>query len=325
MADSDTCGTRYLSSKKTVDDRALNQGVMARLRSEVAALGEQPLRVLEIGAGVGTMVARLADWQVVRRAQYRLVDVDPLLLREARSWLSSWAQGRGLAVAADGDRLRIEGAGIALSVAFQAVELGTLLADRPAGPAADLVIANAFLDLVEVPVILPPLFGLVVPGGLGFFTINFDGETIFLPEHPADDQLMQAYHRSMDERVRFGRPAGESKAGRRLFGHLRAAGASILAAGSSDWVVTATGTGTGTANGYEADEAFFLQSILDTVAGALAARPEIAPGPLAEWVALRRQQVDRGELTYLAHQLDFLVRCPRLPQAAAAGSATAGT
>jgi hypothetical protein len=108
----------------------------------------------------------------------------------------------------------------------------------------------------------------------------------------------------MDERVRFGRPAGESRAGRHLFGHLRAAGASILSAGASDWVVHPVETG------YAADEAFFLHSILDTIAGALAERPEIPPDTLADWIALRRQQIDRAELVFLAHQLDFCGRRP---------------
>src|SRR5687768_5233484 len=103
MGDTETCAPRYLSSKKTVDDRALNQGVMARLRSELAALGHQPLQVLEIGAGLGTMVARLAEAQVVSRARYQLFDVDAKLLREARTWLLSWAAGRGLGAGPQGD------------------------------------------------------------------------------------------------------------------------------------------------------------------------------------------------------------------------------
>ncbi len=234
-ADTQTCGPRYLSAKQTVDDRALNRGVMDRLRQEIQAI-DRPLRVVEIGAGIGTMAARLCDWQVLRRADYRLVDVDPELLAAGRVWLRTWGEGRGHAVVTDGDALRIHGPDVDLRVSFQTAELGALLA-RPSGEPADLLVANAFLDLVEVPAVLPGLFDLIVAGGLYLFTINFDGETIFQPEHPDDPMLMQAYHRCMDERVRFGRPAGESKAGRHLFGHLRAAGASVLAAGASDWVV----------------------------------------------------------------------------------------
>ena len=160
------------------------------------------------------------------------------------------------------------------------------------------------LDLVEVPKLLPRLFDLAVPHGIYWFSVNYDGETIFQPEHPDDDRFMRLYNRSMDERVRFGRPAGESRTGRHLFGHLRAAGASIVAAGSSDWVVHPG------ADGYPGDEAHFLHIVVDTIGEALSSYPEVDGHALTSWLALRRQQIDRAELTYLAHQLDFMGRCP---------------
>jgi SAM-dependent methyltransferase len=289
---------RYLSAKRTVDDRALNRHVLDRLRGELAALPAP--RVLEVGAGLGTMVARLVEGGLIARGEYVLLDVDGALLADARAWLRAWASGRGLSTTED-DGLRIEGAGVALSVRFREAELGALVA---AGMApADLLVANAVLDLTEVPAILPRLFALA-PGGLYWFSINFDGETIFQPEHPEDERLMRLYHRSMDERVRYGRPAGESRTGRHLFGHLRAAGASVLAAGASDWVVHPS-------NGsYPADEAYFLLQIIDTIEEAMRQYPEVAPAALAGWVETRRRQVERGELFYLAHQLDYLGRCP---------------
>jgi SAM-dependent methyltransferase len=290
--------TRYLSSKKTVDDRALNRHVLDRLRGEVAG---RPLRVLEVGAGLGTMVARLVDWGVIARGEYVLLDVDPALLADARTWLCSWARQRGLSVT-EGDALLVEGTGVTLSVRFVQAELGAFLT-APPSLAADLLVANAVLDLTEVPATLPPLFALA-PGGLFWFTINFDGETIFQPEHPDDERFMRVYHRSMDERVRYGRPAGESRTGRHLFSHLRAAGATLLAAGASDWVVHVMG------GAYEGDEAYFLGQIVDTIDEALRQYSEIDRDALAAWTALRRRQIQAGELVYVAHQLDFFGRCP---------------
>ena len=118
-----------------------------------------------------------------------------------------------------------------------------------------MLIANAVLDLVDVPTVLPGLLRLLVPGGVYWFTINYDGESILAPGHPHDDQVMQAYHRDMDERVRYG-PAGDSRTGRGLFHHLRDAGAPVLAAGSS------TGRKRGPDGNYPGDEAYFLHSIL---------------------------------------------------------------
>jgi hypothetical protein len=147
---------------------------------------------------------------------------------------------------------------------------------------------------------------LLVPGGVYWFTINYDGESIFVPGHPHDDQVMQAYHRDMDERVRYGRPAGESRTGRHLFHHLRAAGAPALAAGSSDWVVSAGPDGS-----YPGDEAYFLRSILSTIQDALRTRQDwLEPADLADWLAVRHRQLAAGELVYIAHQLDFAGRSP---------------
>jgi SAM-dependent MidA family methyltransferase len=53
--------SRYLAAKKTVDDRALNKDVWQRLRQ---AMPDQP-DILEIGAGIGTMVERLVTERVV--------------------------------------------------------------------------------------------------------------------------------------------------------------------------------------------------------------------------------------------------------------------
>jgi hypothetical protein len=117
---------------------------------------------------------------------------------------------------------------------------------------------------------------------------------------------MQAYHRDMDERVRYGRPAGESRTGRHLFHHLRAAGAPALAAGSSDWVVSADPDGH-----YPGDEADFLRSILSTIQDALRSRPDwVDPAAVAGWMAVRGRQLAAGELVYIAHQLDFAGRSP---------------
>lgn len=61
---------QYLASKKSVDDRALNAGVLAwvieRLQRMVARV-----RVLEIGAGLGTTPARLHELGTLRNRKVR--------------------------------------------------------------------------------------------------------------------------------------------------------------------------------------------------------------------------------------------------------------
>jgi SAM-dependent methyltransferase len=289
---------RYLAAKTTVDDRALNQHVLAELRRLMPAGGP---RVLEVGAGLGTMVARLMDWGVAGTGEYILLDADRRLLDDSRRWLRDWAAARDLRSDLLPDGLRVGD----LRVRLEHAELGGYL-EAEHGALADVLIANAVLDLVDVPAILPGLLRLLVPGGVYWFTINYDGESIFAPGHPHDDQVMRAYHRDMDERVRYGRPAGESRTGRRLFHYLRAAGAPALAAGASDWVVSAGPDGS-----YPGDEAYFLRSILGTIQNALRSRPDrVEPADLADWLAVRGRQLAAGELVYIAHQLDFVGRSP---------------
>jgi SAM-dependent methyltransferase len=298
---------RYLAAKTTVDDRALNRHVLAELRRLLPAGAP---RVLEVGAGLGTMVARLIDWGVLGTGEYILLDADRPLLDDSRRWLRDWADARGLHSHLLPDGLQLGD----LRVRLKHAELGGYLdaahgtqgVQGDQGVPAEVLIANAVLDLVDVPAVLPGLLRLLAPGGVYWFTINYDGESILEPGHPHDDQIMQAYHRDMDERVRYGRPAGDSRTGRRLFHYLRAAGAPALAAGSSDWVVSA-----GPDGNYPGDEAEFLRSILGTIQNALQARPDrVEPADLADWLAVRGRQLAAGELVYIAHQLDFVGRAP---------------
>ena len=287
---------RYLAAKTTVDDRALNRHVLDELRRLMSAGAP---RVLEVGAGLGTMVARLMDWGAIGAGEYILLDADRQLLDCSRRWLCDWAAARGLRSDLLPGGLQVGD----LRVRLAQAELGSYL-EAAHGELADLLIANAVLDLVDVPAVLPGLLRLLVPGGVYWFTINYDGESIFAPSHPHDDQVMNAYHRDMDERVRYGRPAGDSRTGRRLFYYLRAAGAPPLAAGSSDWVVSA-----GPDGNYPGDEAYFLRSILSTIQNALRSRQDrVEPAGLADWLAVRGRQVAAGELIYIAHQLDFVGR-----------------
>ena len=199
---------RYLAAKTTVDDRALNRQVLAELRRLMPAGAP---RVLEVGAGLGTMVARLLDWGVVGPGEYVLLDADRQLLDCSRRWLGDWAAARGLRSDLLPDGLQLGD----LRVRLVHAELGGYL-QAAHGELADVLIANAVLDLVDVRAALPGLLRLLVPGGVYWFTINYDGETIFAPGHPLDDQVMRAYHRELagDERIRYIKSSRTPKPGK---------------------------------------------------------------------------------------------------------------
>ncbi len=276
--------TRYLAAKKSVDDRALNEHIWRRLAN---SLPSSPLHVLEIGAGIGTMVERVMQRHLfAAQANYTAIDSQPANIDEAQ---------RRLYALPEKVELRLE-----------AIDLFDFVAREQARRTWDLLIAHAFLDLVDLPNTLPLLFSLLKPGGLLYATLNFDGDTILEPviDPEIDAQIISLYHRTMDERIVDGCPSGDSHTGRHLFRQMQAAGGEILAAGSSDWVVY------GGKDGYPGDEAYFLHFIMHTMQRALQGHPELDRSLFAAWIAQRHAQVDAGTLVYIAHQLDFLVRLP---------------
>jgi SAM-dependent methyltransferase len=295
--------TRYLAAKRSVDDRALSRQAWERLAEELAARrGNEPLRILELGCGIGTMFERLAMAGLIDRAHYTAIDFEPENINLAYRRLREWGRANGLEVAEMDSGMVYSASGREIRLELAAVDVFDFARAQTGRQVWDLLVANAFLDLVDLPASLPHLFQLLKPGGLFYFTLNFDGVTALEP--PVDPDLdhivEQVYHRTMDERRLDGKPSGDSHTGRHLFAYLRAAGAQLLEAGGSDWLVYPG------KDGYPGDEAYFLHFIIQTIFSALYDRPEIDPASLAGWAACRHEQVERGELVYVAHQLDFL-------------------
>ncbi|GAB4490106.1 MAG: class I SAM-dependent methyltransferase [Anaerolineales bacterium] len=289
----------YLLAKQSVDDRALNKDVLAELRRRLTEFSS--LNLLEIGAGIGSMLIRLLRWEMLPPlTEYTLLDEMSENIAFARTWIPQAARELGWQAGPlpDGG-LRLTRARQVLTLHFVQESVFDFCgaANRSA---FDVLVAHAVLDLFPMPGSLPPLFSLLKPGGLAWFTINFDGVSSLEPTlDPALDALVESlYHQTMDERP----GGGDSQSGRHLFGHLRQFSAEILAAGASDWVVYPT------QGGYPADEAYFLACILHFFEESLAQHPALTGVDFPGWLAARRAQVERGELVYIAHQMDFLCR-----------------
>ena len=284
----------YLLSKQSVDDRALNRVVFDSLK---AHLPQGPIRIIEVGAGVGTMLWRLLRWDIIRNAEYVLVDERAENVEYASAWIPLWAEEAGLSVERSGlSQLRLFDDARNVRIHLECEDVFDFV-QRNKEP-ADLLIASAFMDLLPMPESLSKLMPLT--NSLAWLTINFDGVTTFMPRIDAalDDQIEMLYHQTMDARP----SGGDSKSGRHLFGHLRSVGAEILAAGASDWVVHA-------ANGkYTEDESYFLHFILHFFEESLGDHPDLDADAFTDWLLKRRAQIERGELVYIAHQMDFLAR-----------------
>ena len=293
----------YLLSKQSVDDRALNKDVLNALMAQRLP---QPLRIIEVGAGIGTMLRRLIRWNVVCEAEYILVDESDENIEYASAWIQQWAEQAGFCwerhgplVGSGPTQMRVWDTTHDVRIRLEQADVFDFIQKNP--EPADLLIAHAFLDLLPIPGSLPELLSLT--NSLAWLTINFDGVTTFEPVIDAalDEKIERLYHGTMDTRL----TGGDSRSGRHLFGHFRRAGVEILASGGSDWVVHAV-------NGkYAEEEAYFLQHILHFFEESLTRHPELDGEAFTGWLQKRCEQIERGELVYIAHQMDFLVNVNR--------------
>ena len=265
---------RYLSAKKTVDDRALNRRVWDAMTARVRGLSP---RVLELGGGIGTMIERAAADPALQPRSWTFVDGQAALVEEARRRLAGM------------ERFPVE---------LICTDLQDFIA-RGVEP-FDLVIASAFLDLFDPAQILPKLSGLARPSGSFLFSITFDGLTALEPEvdRDLDQRIVDLYHRTMDERIVAGKVSGDSRCGRHLLTLLPQCGYRLVEAGSSDWVVHPRD------GAYPADERYFLSCILGFFEESLSGRAELNHGELSLWLGARRAQLAAGELVLIAHQID---------------------
>ena len=269
---------RYLAAKKSVDDRALNRHVVDEFRRTLREIDADPVRILEVGAGIGTMAERLTEWEIMPpNAHYIMIDAEVSNITEAQKRLAPMANH--------------------MAFDLRATDVFDLLADQSSDQPWDVLIAHAFLDLIDLQHELPRLLTLLKPGGVFWVTVNFDGVTAFEPtlDQSLDSAIIDLYHASMEART-----PGAPQTGRRLLTRLPALGAEIRAAGSSDWVVLPG------PNGYPDDESYFLHFIIHTVDAELRDHPDLDQKRFAEWVTARHQQIDRSELVYVAHQLDMV-------------------
>ncbi|WP_263786314.1 class I SAM-dependent methyltransferase [Salinibacter grassmerensis] len=293
--------SRYLKAKKSIDGRALNRRVWSRFIEELD--GASSLHILEVGAGVGATVERIVnalDVHTEQTLRYTLVDRNPAVLETASSELRTWAEQHGFEVSgrspqvwsADGESVVLE---LVTADLFD-------FAEAHDGDRFDAIVGQALFDLLRITDAIQTLRPLLHEGGLWYLPIHFDGVTAFEPPHDSglDRRVETLYHESMTTDQDDGRAGDQS--GRRLLTHLQDAGASLLEVGGSDWIIWPQD------GEYPADEAYFLHHILHFIENELRGHPALDDDAFANWLSDRRRQVEDGQLTYIAHQLDVLAR-----------------
>ncbi|MGD8252645.1 MAG: class I SAM-dependent methyltransferase [Desulfobacterales bacterium] len=298
---------RYLKAKKAVDDRALDPEVWKAMRR---ALPVGPVRVLEVGGGIGTMVERAFDWELAPSMDYTLTDVNPHFVETFKCRIGPWCRQRGLFVEeAPEGAIRLRGPSGESSLHTSLVDLTAPRSWSDVNPGWDLIIAHGVMDLVNIDGALEAFPGWLTSGGLVYLSLNYDGETVFLPPWDVhmDMRILERYHASMDARRVHGRATGGSRTGDRLKEALTARRFELLASGRSDWAVQPG------RDGYPAGEKIFLDCIVETVYRTLVKDPEIPRNVLEKWLQNRRQRIRSGELSFHARNLDFLASRPSPP------------
>ena len=307
--------TRYLSAKKTADDRALNRHVWATLVDQLAIrYNPGPLRILDIGTGTGSMVERLVEWGALsggpnvqtKTVEMWAIDSQAECISVANQLLRDWgvAQGFHVGDTMDASQINLVNADIRLRVQLETIDLFDFIAREHGRRKWDLIVANAFLDLMDLATALPMILSLIVDRGLFYFGATYDGVSIWEPEtdRQFDEFVPALFHQTRDERITAETSSGDSRAGRHLFHQIRRASATVLDMGSSDWVIAPY------EGEYPGDEAYLLHFILKMVEAALTNRHELDQNKFAKWIAARHKQVDQRVLVYVAHQMDVLGR-----------------
>ena len=289
--------TTYLEAKRSVDDRSLHPRLWERFLTEAEdivtgsdrAVGpSEPLRIVELGAGSGTMVDRLRDWHAFPRLT---ADGTRALHYDA------WEYNRETAIHL---QKRIDASP---EIGSGQVFVGDISdagrTDSGGLEPYDVVIAHAVLDLFS-PTELPGVLNRFLRrGGILYGTIIFDGVTILEPilETDLDEAILNAYHRTMTGGF-----------ARRHIPALIDANYTVLDTAASDWIITPH---PGEARD---DEVVLITTVLEmlerSVGELIQQDPDcgVTREHLDHWLNYRRQQARAGTLLFAAHQFDVVAR-----------------
>lgn len=294
----------YLSAKKVIDDRSINQLVWERL---TACLSEpvtsSPFLILEAGAGIGTMLERMLEKNILPdTVEFTAIDSDPENIHTALKNLPEWSKKLDWQSKQIENGYQLIQASKSIRVELIQMDVFEFLKNQRQEKRWDLVVANAFLDLIDVARFLMNLRPTVNLGCLLYFTINYDGLTIFEPEvnRFLDEKITGMFNASMDRNQTGSNFREGSRTGRHLLPRLCESGYEILEAGSSDWIVFARN------KGYRPEEMVLLKAILLMVEKENTRSAVVNPREFSSWLKTRQRQIKAGELVYIAHQLDVL-------------------
>ena len=300
--------TKYLKAKEEVDKRALNRCVLNKFNRTLHAT-HSPVTILELGGGTGAMMQRILHEWDGSSLEYHFVDASSSHIEAARQEVDTWMYQQGQfkeATTAYGRRLhctRNDG-----TVEIHLREQDAFQALDHISARVDVIVAQSFLDLIHIPTLLDRLNDVCVADAVAYFPIHVNGSTRFLPttQRAIDRHIEHIYHDSMNARETRHGPAGGASTGQKLLHAIPAHGGSIRAAGGSDWIIYPDAHGA-----YGSQDRYFLRKMLDFFDDEIGSSSEISEETGSEWIETRRAQLQRGELSLVAHHIDVLARLNR--------------
>jgi hypothetical protein len=213
----------WLALREPADHWARNRELLARLREGFAR--REAITVVDLGCGAGSNLRACAAHLPARQA-WTLADHNPALLEAARDGLSEWAE----AAERFSGGLRLRRGGKDIEVRFLGADLA-----QGAGPvldgSPDLVTAAALFDLVSAAWIEGFAAEVARRQAVFYTALTVDGTERWSPPHPADAEVLAAFHAHQARDKGFG-PAAGPRATALLEAAFRAAGYEVQTAPS---------------------------------------------------------------------------------------------
>ena len=147
------------------------------------------------------MVERLLDWGLLTRAAYTGIDREAGLIRAAAERLHGYAAARQASlIEASGGVMRFSTPAQDVRITLEAADLFDFLDREPEKSTWDLLVAHAFLDLIDLAAALPRLLSLLLPADYSISASILTGPPSSSPpiDPDLDARIEALYHRTMD-------------------------------------------------------------------------------------------------------------------------------
>ena len=178
----------WLALREPVDHASVNHRVRTALVEHFA--GTNSITLVDLGSGTGSNFRSIAP-DLKQSQSWTLVDIDAVLLDVA---------ARNCAVVAAACRFPV-------SLEYQVADLSTLPFDDLFAQ-ADLVTASALFDLVSVSAIERIVESVSARAAAFYTTLTYDGVAAWLPEHPMNPAMRDAFNSHQKTDKGFGPAAG---------------------------------------------------------------------------------------------------------------------